>query len=337
MAEVRLSDIIEPRTFLRYMFNRTKVNSALFQSGALHSDPAISSFLSGGGKTVDLPFWNDLGDGTDPNIGSDNPATVAGTAKIAAADEVAIRHNRNKGWSTTRLAGLLAGDDPMKRIAEHTGDWWSRAMNNHLINTLKGVFADNAANDGGDMRKVIGTDAVGAPSAAELISADAILDTAQTMGDSQEVLSLLMMHSVVFNRLKKLNLIDFIPDARGEVNFPTYLGKKLVISDTCPAVAGANRILYSTYLVGYNTIAYDEVPPPLPVEVFRYPAQGNGQGVDQLWTRRQYVMHPHGLAWTSSSMAGSSPTNAELATTANWNRIYAERKQVALAELVTNG
>jgi hypothetical protein len=319
------------------MFNRTKVNSALFQSGALHADPAISSFLSGGGKTIDLPFWNDLGDGSDPNIGSDNPATVAGTAKIAASDEIAIRHNRNKGWSTTRLAGLLAGDDPMKRIAEHSGDWWSRALNTHLIKTLQGVMADNAANDGGDMRKVVGTDAVGAATSAELISADNILDTAQTMGDSQEALALLMMHSVPFNRLKKLNLIDFIPDSRGEVNFATYLGKRVVVSDTCPAVAGSNRILYSTYLLGYNSIAYDEVPPPFPVETRREPLQGNGQGVDILVTRRQYVMHPHGFKWTSSSMAGSSPTNAELATTANWDRIYSERKQVVMAELVTNG
>jgi hypothetical protein len=172
---------------------------------------------------------------------------------------------------------------------------------------------------------------------AERVSAEAVIDAAQTMGDSQEDLALLMMHSVIYTRLKKQNLIDFIPDSEGRVRFATYLGYRIVVDDNCPAVAGSNRILYSTYLVGMGAIAFAEVPPPMPVEVDREPSQGNGQGVDYLWTRRQYIMHPYGIKWTSSSMAGTSPTNAELATTANWDRVYTERKMIKLAELVTNG
>lgn len=336
-AVTQLADIIEPRVFMRYMFNATKVNSALFESGVLQGDPSIRAFLAGGGKTVDVPFWKDLGDGSDPNIGNDNPASVATPDKITSGDDIAIRHNRNKGWSAARLTALIAGDDPMQRIADHTGGWWRRSFNLHLINTLKGVFADNAANDSGDMRNVIGTDDAAAITDAERISAEAVLDTAQTMGDAQGDLALIIMHSVIYNRLNKLNLIDFIPDSRGEVRFPTYLGYRVIIDDRAPAIAGSNRTLYSTYLLGRGSICFEEVPPAYPVEVDRLPAQGNGQGVDQLWTRRQYVMHPYGIKWTSSSMAGTSPTNTELATAANWDRVYAERKQIALAELVTNG
>jgi hypothetical protein len=337
MATTQLADIIEPRVFMRYQMKETEVKSALFTSGILRSDEQLSTFLSGGGKTVDVPFWNDLGDGTDPNIGNDNPASVAGTAKIGSGDDVAIRHNRNKGWSSARLAGLIAGDDPQARIAQMTGSWWRRSFNQHLISTLKGVFADNAANDGGNMRVVIGNDLASAVTDAERVSAEAVIDAAQTMGDSQEDLALLMMHSVIYTRLKKQNLIDFIPDSEGRVRFATYLGYRIVVDDNCPAVAGSNRILYSTYLVGMGAIAFAEVPPPMPVEVDREPSQGNGQGVDYLWTRRQYIMHPYGIKWTSSSMAGTSPTNAELATTANWDRVYTERKMIKLAELVTNG
>lgn len=337
MAATQLADIIEPKVFLRYMFQETKVKSAVFESGILNNDGNMASFLNGGGKTVDVPFWNDLGDGTDPNIGSDNPATIAGTAKIGATEDIAVRHNRNKGWSTTRLSGLIAGSDPMQQIAAHAGSWWRRSFNQHLISTLKGVFASNAANNSGDMRVVIGNDATGTITDAERISAEAVIDAAQTMGDSQEELAMLIMHSVVYTRLKKQNLIDFIPNSDGKTKFATYLGYKVVMDDNCPAVVGTNRTLYSTYLVGFNAFAFAEVPPPLPVEVDRKPEQGNGQGVDFLWTRRQYVMHPYGIKWTSSSMAGTSPTNTELATTANWSRVYPERKMVKLAELVTNG
>ena len=56
-----------------------------------------------------------------------------------------------------------------------------------------------------------------------------------------------------------------------------------------------------------------------------------------MWTRRQYIMHPYGIKWSSVSLAGQSPTNAEAETATNWDRVYPERKLVPLAELVTNG
>jgi len=339
MALTKLADIIEPSVFLRYMFLETRVRSAAFTSGILEDDPEMQDFLRGGGKTVDVPFWNDLGDGSDPNIGSDDETSSASTAKITAAEDIAIRHNRNKGWSTARMSRLIAGDDPMQRIVEHTGGWWARSFNLHLINTIKGVIADNAANDGGDMRNVIGLDAAGTPGQDELISAEAIIDTAQTMGDQSQELSLLIMHSLPHSRLKKLNLIDTVHDSDGKVMFETYLGYPIIVDDNTPAVAGSNQTNYSTYLVGRGSFAFAEVPLPEneAVEFDRYPAKGDGQGVDELWTRRQYLLHPRGVKWTSSSMAGTSPTNAELAAAANWDRVYPERKQVAIAVLVTHG
>jgi hypothetical protein len=115
------------------------------------------------------------------------------------------------------------------------------------------------------------------------------------------------------------------------------LGYQVVKDDGCPAVAGTNRIMYHTYLVGKNALGWAEVPPDVPAETFRYPAQGNGAGVEELWTRRQYVMHPYGIKWTSASLAGRSPTDVELRNGTNWLRVYAERKQIPIAVLQTNG
>lgn len=336
MAVTRLSDVIVPDVFLPYMLKETQEKSAVFQSGILRNDPNLANFLRGGGQLINVPFWNDLGT-PEPNTSSDDPGSSATPQKISADKDVAVRINRNQGWSDADLAAELAGDDPMKRIGERVSSYWSRAYQKHLISVLKGVFADNAANNSGDMRVEIGTDAVGTATAAELVSAEAILDTKQTMGDAADALDTLVMHSVVFTRLQKLNLIDFIPDSRGEVRFPTYLGYNVVVDDGVPAIAGSNRIKYSTYLVGKGAFGFAEVPPAVPVEVEREAAQGDGAGVEEIWTRRQYIMHPYGIKWTSSSMAGQSPTNTEAEAAANWSRVYPERKQVPLAELVTNG
>ncbi|MDJ0513020.1 MAG: major capsid protein [Methyloceanibacter sp.] len=332
----RLSDVIVPEVFNRYMMVETKEKSALFQSGILRDDSQASSFLTGGGQTVHMPFWNDLANDTE-NIGNDDPADDATPNKIVASDGVAIRNNRNQGWAKARLTTELAGEDPMRAIQSRTTAYWTRSFQRHLVASLTGLFADNAANNGGDMRVVIGTDAATAVTPAEQVSAEAIIDLRQTAGDAGDMFTAIMMHSVVKSRLDKLNLIDYIPDSEGRVRYPTYLGYRVIVDDGCPAVSGTNRINYSTYLLGMGAFGFAEVPPEMPVEVDSRPRGGKGQGTEELWTRRQYVMHPYGFSWTSTTMAGQSPTNAEIILPANWTRVYPERKQIPMAELVTNG
>jgi hypothetical protein len=169
------------------------------------------------------------------------------------------------------------------------------------------------------------------------VSAEAILDAKQTMGDNGKELNTLIMHSVVHTRLQKLNLIDYIPDSEGRIRFPTYLGYRVIEDDGVRTVAGSNRIRYWTYLVGNGAIAWGEHSVDKPVETDYKPAKGNGMGVEELWTRRQYIMHPYGFRWLDASRAVQFPTNAENRLAANWDRVVEERKQVRIAALVTNG
>lgn len=333
----RISDVIVPAVFVPYMLEETKVKSALFQAGILRSDANLASFLAGGGQTVNVPFWKDLDDSTTANISSDDPSQEATPDKITASQDTGIRQNRNKSWSDADLVSELAGDDPMKRIASRVVAWWTREFQRVLVSTLRGVVASNVANNSGDMVNDISTDANSAVTDAERVSATAILDTKQTLGDAFDALDTICMHSVIFTKLQKQNLIDFIPKSRGEIAFPTYLGYRVIVDDNCPAIAGTYRIRYHTYLIGKDALGWAESPPDVPAETYRRPQQGNGGGVEELWTRRQYMLHPYGNKWTSSSMAGKSPTDAELRTAANWTRVYPERKQVNIAVLITNG
>lgn len=339
MATTRLSDVIQPQVFQRYMARDTAQKSQIFQSGILRPDPSLNGFLGGGGLTINIPFWKDL-DNTAPGIANDDPTSIATPGKLGTGNSVAIRQINTRGWSAARLVAELSGEDPMQRIRERVADYWTRAFENVLISTLVGVLADNAANDAGDMRYVIGADAVGAPSAANLISADAIIEGAQTMGDGGDDLSLIIMHSRVYANLAKLNLIDFIPDSEGRVRFPTYLGYRVVRDDDVRVVQGTTntaRYLFSTYLVGAGALAWGEAPVDTPVEVENEPAQGNGMGVETLWTRRQFICHPYGFRWTDASRAGNFPTLAELQNPVNWDRTFTERKQIPIVEIVTNG
>ncbi len=331
----RLTDVIEPMVFADYISIRTTELSAIFQSGIVATDAQLDALASGGGTTFNLPYWEDLAS-TEPNIGDDNPANIATPLGITASEDVAVKHFRNQAWSSMDLLTGVIGEDPMMEIGDKVAGYWARVDQQMLIASLTGVEADNVANDSSDMVVDIATDAVGAPAAAELISAEAIIDAKQTMGDHAEGLAAIGMHSVCFSRLQKLNLIDYIPDSRGEIQFPTYLGYRVIVDDGCPAVDGANRTTYTTYLFGTGAVAYGNGAARTPVEVEREALAGTGSGQETLVNRREFIMHPRGVKFTNSTVAGQSPTNAELQNALNWDRVY-DRKLVRIAILKTNG
>lgn len=334
MAVTRLSDAVVPTVFARYMSKDTYDRSAIFNSGILRQDPSMGGFLAGGGLTINMPFWLDL-DSTAAGIANDDPSSIATPGKVTTGNQIAIRNIRTRGWSSADLVSELAGADPMARIRERVSAWWTRSFEKTLVSELIGVFADNAANDAGDMRLNVAVTS-GTPAATNMLTADSLLEGKQTMGDNAEGLGVLIVHSRVYTNLQKQNLIAFIPNSEGKVDFPTYLGYRVVISDLVP-VTGSGPYVYNSYLVGAGAFSWAEAPTDIPVEVERKPDQGNGMGVENLWTRRQFILHPAGLKWTDSSRAGNFPTDAEYQMAANWDRVVSERKQVPLVNIATNG
>jgi hypothetical protein len=330
----RISDVIVPEVFNSYMVNNTKQTMAFYNSGVLRPDADLASKLAGGGRTFNVPFWRDLDD-TESDTASDDPDSHASASPITTGKDVALRQVRTKGWTTSMLTSELAGADPMARIQSRVGEYWGRQFDRIAIATARGVFADNIQNDGGDM--VVDISTGGAPTAANLISAEAVMDAAQTMGDAKQELKLLVMHSVVNTRLAKNDLIDFRPDSEGKPWVPYYQGYRVHVSDNVPAILIAGQVRYHNYLFGSDVFGWAEHDVAKPVETKSDASAGDGMGVEELWTRRQFALHPYGIKWTDAVVAGEFPTNAELALAANWDRVYPERKQIPMALLITNG
>ena len=108
------------------------------------------------------------------------------------------------------------------------------------------------------------------------------------------------------------------------------------------ASAAAGPLLYSGYLCLLSDSLDDIEALRIATEnrvraLTRNEAQGNGGGVETLHSRKTWLVHPAGYAFKSATVTGLSPTMAELALPANWERVYAERKQLPFAFLVTNG
>ena len=335
---VRISDIIVPEIFTPYVQTLTTQKSRLIASGAMVADQRLSEMLMGGGLTFNMPFFKDLDSDTE-NVSSDDPATKSSPNKITAGQEVQVRLSRNNSWSTMDLASALAGADPMEAIAQRVAAYWTRRLQAAFVATMNGVFADNdAAPTGtehvaGDLTHDIKGTAF--TLGVTNFTAEAFVDTCLTMGDSMEDLSLTCVHSIVYGRMQKNNLIDFIPDSEGRVNIPTFLGRQVVVDDGLPSPSSG---VYETWLFGSGAVAFGQASPAVPTETFRTPDAGNGGGQDTLFNRVEWCIHPKGHAYVGTP-ANGGPSNAatanNLAAADSWARRFAERKQIQIARLVT--
>ena len=342
MASTKLTDIIEsgsgPRVFAGYIQRITTELSDFIQSGVVEDNhPELTEFLAGGGKTMDMPHWQDL-DNTDANISTDAAPGDSDATPLnnAAADEVAIRCNRNQHWQVATLSGEMAGSDPYDAIAARVGDYWMREKQRTVIKICQGIMLDNA-NDSDDMRNDDSLPGVGSPAPENLFNAEGFLDTIQTMGDAGKTLVSCAMHSVVYNRLRKNDLIDFIPDSDGKFTIPTYQGLLVTVDDGMPAVSFSGNTRYSTYLFGRGFLSAGDGTPKNPLSSSVEELAGDGGGAELLHSRVKFAFHPRGFSFISGSLAGPSPTNAEFALAANWNRVTEYRKFARFAEYRTNG
>ncbi len=298
MAKTKIVDIVVPEVFNPYVIERTAELSALWQSGIVRRTPELDSLASSGGTIINMPYWEDL-TGEDQVL-SDNDALEVN--KITAGQDKAVLLMRGNAWSVNDLAKALSGDDPMRAIGDLVAAYWARRWQAVLLSTLSGVFgADSMANNLHDI----------SAETKKGIDATTTLDALQKLGDAKDRLVAFAMHSATETFLAKNDLIEYIRESDANPRVPTYLGKRVIVDDGLPAANG----VYTTYIFGEGAFGLGEGAAPVPTEFDRDSLAGD----DIMINRRHFILHPRGVAWQN---ANANPTNAELATATNWERVY---------------
>lgn len=306
----KIADVIVPEVFNPYVIERTAELSALVKSGIVVRNPELDKLATAGGKLINMPFWKDLTG--DDEVLSDKGALTPG--KITAGQDVAALLMRGKAWSVNDLAKALSGDDPMRAIGDLVAEYWARRRQKTLISVLKGIFSSSSMS--GNVHD-ISSELEGAAK----ISGSSFIVAKNKLGDASDKLTAVMMHSAVFTALEQQNLISYIPNSQGVVEFPTYMNKRVIVDDGCPIESD----VYTTYLFGEGAIGEGNGSAPVPTETDRDSLAGE----DILINRQHFILHPRGVKFTNSSVVGESPTNAELENQANWNRVY-ENKNIRI-------
>lgn len=334
MATTRLSDVIYGPLFLPTTIQRIAQLSRIRNSPIVSADAELQRFANGPGDLVQMPFWNDLTGNS--NVSTDDPAQSATPNKLTQGQDMARKIRRNNGWQSANLVASMLAEDPLDAVAQLIAEYWVREEQRIMGQQMTGVFA--AASMAGNVLDVASEDGAVTP---VVLDAEVASNAYALLGEYGQTLSAVLMHSRVFYNLRAQRAIEFGKDPVTGLDFVRWDDKEVFVSDQCPREAGdTSGFKYTSYLFGNGAIGYAEATgeggPKKPVEIDSVAAAGNGEGVETVWYRRHWVMHPRGVAFSGTPAAASGVTDAELATGTNWTRVY-DPKLVRMVAVVTNG
>ncbi len=336
MATVRLSDVqFDPDVYLSYVQEDRTDRNAYIASGVAVTSAQLQARATGEGEITTIPYWKDL-DASGENMSSDDPAVSATPDKIGTGKMVARKLFINNGWQSANLVSSLIGDeDPMRQIASRTSAYWDERFAARVQSATLGIFNDNEAGDGDMIFDASIEDGANA-TADNKWTFDGFVDARATMGESSSQLALLGVHPDTMVQMVKQQQIEFVQDSDTGVMIPTYNGYRVVEDKKLPVIAGTTSgFRYVSVLYRQGAFGYGEGSPKYPVATEFDEAAGNGAGIETLWERKEWIIHPEGYRWDETAVAGQSPTVAEFEDAANWTRVF-ERENVSMAFFVHN-
>jgi hypothetical protein len=329
------SDIIVPEIFSAYVDEAVTTRSTFLQSGVIQPLDILNA--DEGGDYVNVPSWTANLSG-DAEVLTDSTSLTPG--KIGAEKQICPVLHRGRAWEVRTLAALAAGDDPMAAIGRKVADYISHQQQKDVFAILKGVFGPLTSNTTGALKAL----AIDSNATATTLSPGKVAEARAALGDQGEKLSVIAMHSKVYYDLVERRAIDYVtaaearqtadaamPDAFGgsvagsfgEVNVPTYMGMRVLVSDD----VNTNGTEYASYLFTPGAMA-----------------SGNQMGLvtetdrdilalsDAMSVHWHNLYHPLGLSYKSG---GVNPSRATLETVTNWEQIY-ETKNLGIVSIVSN-
>lgn len=326
MAETRIADVVVPEILSDMVTAQISPYLDLMRLGIATKDYGNKD-ISEGGHFAKVPFYDQLTG--DDEVITDSTSLTPG--KISTDTDIGVVCHRGKAWASRDLAKILSGDDPQKEIAKQVASFWGKKMNDAMINVLKGVFYPSTGALASTHYVKDGADSA----AAVILSASSIVKAASKLGDAMTEFDAILVHSLVYADMIRAKLVSF-PERNGPDNVDLtgkpgkFLGLDIIVSDYCPVTAGgtAPYNLYTCYLLKKGCM-YLGMQKNVMTETDRDILAQK----DVLATTVHYVPHLKLVKWNVTT---TNPTNAQLATAANWANVADDNKFIGAVALVVN-
>lgn len=311
----RITDVIVPEIFRGYVNKDPLELNAFYQSGVMVRTPEFDNLASLGGYTGNMPYWDEL-DG-DYEQRKDTDSGLPTFNKITAKKEVYVKCFDVYRVGSSSLSSELAGSNAMEAIRQKVMHKIANLDQKRILQTLKGVFsATSMSKNILDISKLDGEKCV--------FSASALIEAQGLLGDRQDQVMAIAMHSATYTLLKQQNLITSKTPA-DQTGLPIeYYGNKRVIVDDTLAPEGD---VYTTYIFTRGAIAYGRGGENYPLEIGKIPHMEE----EGITIRKNHIFHVRGTKWKGKSDGMINPTT-DLVNGENWETAY-PNKQISVVLL----
>jgi len=310
MAKTKIADILDPEILSDKAATYFPGKVAFVGTGVADVG---GSKIDQGGTRLTVPKFKKAADEFD-DLSEDTGLTPK---KLEQYKEETPVIRRGIAYEIGDIADLVMLDDPNEEVAVQISTQAGRTIDRSFINVTIG--ATPAAN----------TYDVSADSGAKvLIEGTHVINALLKVGDELENLRAIIMHSKVYGDLLQNNLIDYVQESEVD-RIPTYMGRRVFVSDRTPVDTSNDNNIYSTYLVGNGSFFHD-FQAELDVEFDRDILDKS----DLIAADVHYCVHLRGTNWKTSSP--DKPTKAQVKDTANWEQAAESNKEIKLVALLTN-
>jgi hypothetical protein len=333
MATLR-TDVIIPEVFTPYLIEATTVRNSFLTSGVVTALDALN--VNEGGDKVTIPNWKADLSGDAERL-TDSTSLTPG--KITADKQIGVVLHRGRAWESRDLARLAAGSDPMGAIGAKVADYIANQQQKDLIACLNGVFGAVGTDNSSAAFAALSIDGGGSGETnlgpRQIAAAEAILN------EDADRLGAIVMHPLVYADLKERKAIDFVTasDARvtassiaagsitalnafggsvaaayaANVSVPFYMGMRVIRSKDVPTSGTTPNRKFACFVMAPGAVGTGQQA-ALRSEVDRdILAKSDAMSVD--WHN---VYHPLGARY----IGPVNPTAADLATAANWQKVF---------------
>jgi len=313
----KIADIINPQVIEDLAVEKLPENIAFLTSGAVDTD--VDTGIEAGGTHLTMSYFAE--DGEDMEAVTDEDADLTARS-ISETEELAVVIRKAELVSIFESAVIVGHRDPNMTLAQRFAGKAGKAIDNSLVSVAIG--ATPSANES-DV-------AVDDTDALQLLDADVIIDGAGLLGDQQDEIAIMIMHSKVYLDLKSANLIDMVLPSDSTQPIPFYGGKRVIVSDRCPKDIsnGAGYYEYTTFLVGKKAMVVDyqrklniKTDEDISTQVTQFLIRGDVH----------YIAHLKGMGFDSAT---SLPSEANLQDSTKWTQKAYDAKSIHIVKMITN-
>jgi len=338
-----LSDLVTRPEFLAYTQEDIYNQCKWIQSGALVRNSALD--CRSGGTRVQVPFFKPI-DPAETIIESNSTWGGDGTTtgylnpqKITAGDQIMTILHRGFSYAADDLSKMGTGADPLAAVRGYLTKAINKLRTRVLISQLEGLFDTALAANVYDNS----SSTTAGLSDANYLTAASVIGGRAKLGERGDELTILAMHSAVYNYLLQVGALTFSTSALStggaitwggggvglsSVDVAYFMGLRVVVDDMLAPDTSGEEDVYPCYMMANGAVA-EGVQQEL-----RTAADRNILSLqDVLAVDYHYGFHVNGTKWVGT---GDNPDNDGLEEGSNWELAFTEIKMTDVVKILVN-